>query len=1029
MSENSEKSVKILRASAGSGKTYRLAYEYIKRVISRPLSYRTILAVTFTNKATSEMKTRILESLNRLSRASELSGKVEYLDELSVALDLSIEAIQKRAKEAQRLILHDYSNFAISTIDKFFQRITRSFFKELGYDFTYQVELSSDHYLQRAAIELIGQSATDPELSSLLERVLERQIEKNRWNITEDLVKIGKLITYDNYRPAQHSCAQLIEAMGEISAELSTKEKPVRDACAEFISSIGSVGLAPDDFASKSKGFAGFIAKIAQGDQMKPSSKALISAAQCDSEVGLFAKNAQCHVATVASLGLLGILREIVARNDEYHSFASSYSAVKQNFDSRLLLEHLSASLDRIMGENNALPIYKTTSLVADIAATNDTSFIYEKLGNHYNEYMIDEFQDTSLSQWLGFLPLLRESISRVQGEAVLLIGDIKQAIYRWRGGDWNILDSLALTAFDSGEVDAAEQLDTNWRSDPMIVEFNNRLLAQVIEIDGAKLSDLTSTSRDSATYQGALSRAYSTYRQKAREGSLGGYVQVDQSEQPLDACIARIASLKDDYGYRLRDIAVLVRTNKQGEQIASALIAAGFNVISDEALKIASSPTVGFVINVLRLVQDPTDALSLAQINMYLGHDIDSAMSEHVQEFVNSLGSYALVDALDRVMDYFELRDKELSYLQALYQAVYEYSKEYGGDVTKFLEWWKDASQTISLSLPKDQDAVTIISIHKAKGLQYPAVLIPWCNWSLLPSASTQFWVQAQSEPFAALGLSLVNYKKDLEGSYFNEDFIRETLYSHIDNINLLYVALTRAQNSLFIFTGSEKGAANSVATLVNIAIKNIECTFDPQNLTYSFGELQSLQSSSGKMLRADSINFSTLASWDISDRVATVQPYTPVQEKGIQGLDARHYGVLMHGVLSQIERVDEIPSVIASRVLSGEINSTQGERLLELLGEALSSDPRIVDWFSGEWQIFNERAIVIPDQLQTKRPDRVMLQGQRAVVVDYKFGLPSPKHSAQVSQYVQLLREMGFSDTQGYLWYVSEARVDECP
>ncbi len=1027
-SDNSEKSVKILRASAGSGKTYRLAYEYIKRVVSNPFAYRTILAVTFTNKATSEMKTRILESLHKLSKASEAQGKVEYLQELQSTLGLSVRLIEERATHAQRLILHDYSNFAISTIDKFFQRITRSFFKELGYDFTYQVELSSDHYLQRAAVELIEQSSTDPELSALLERVLDRQIEKNRWNITGDLVKIGKLITQDRFQASQFSSSELIATMNKLTSTHKAMEGELRAKAREFIRMIESVGLGVSDFSNGSSGFAGFIDKIASGREIKVNSPRLLAASLGDYTSGWFTK-AKASLSSVAqSANLAPLVQEIAQLNEDYQPFSVTFNSVMANFDSRLLLEHLSVNLDRIMGENNSLPIYKTTSLVADIANNNDTSFIYEKLGNHYNEYMIVEFQDTSLSQWLGFLPLLKESISRVDGEAILLIGDIKQAIYRWRGGDWNILDSLAPSAFNNGEVDSNEQLDTNWRSDPQIVEFNNRLLSQVIQIDSNQLDELTQQSDKASLYQGVLTRAYSTYRQKARPGSVGGFAQLNQSDEPLLQCINTVSMLNGEYNYRLRDIAVLVRTNKQGEQLAATLIEAGYNVISDEALKIASSPTVNFVINVLYLAQDPSNDLALAQMNFYQHRDLDAPLSEDETDFIHSLGAYALVDVLERVMDYFNLRDKELSYLQALYQAVYEYSKEHGGDVTKFLEWWRDASGTLSLSLPKDQDAVTIISIHKAKGLQYPAVLIPWCDWSLLPSNSTQLWVEAQEEPFSALGSSLVNYKKDLFGSYFKEDYIRETLYSHIDNINLLYVALTRAQNSLFIFTGGEKGAANSVSSLVNTAIKNLECKVDNEKMTYSFGELQPLPSSKAKVQISDSINFTTLDSWDISTRVATVQPYSPVQENADQGLDARHYGVLMHGVLSQIERSDDISEVVASKVLSGEISSQQAERLSELLEEALLSDPRIEDWFSGQWQIFNERAIVVPGEYQTKRPDRVMVQGDRAVVVDYKFGLPSPKYSKQVGQYAELLKSMGYSDIKGYLWYVNEAQVEEC-
>ncbi|MFI3295496.1 MAG: UvrD-helicase domain-containing protein, partial [Rikenellaceae bacterium] len=662
-------SVKILRASAGSGKTYRLAYEYIKRVVADPHSYRSILAVTFTNKATQEMKSRIIESLNALANFSD-GAQVVYMDDLTRDLKLSEREVQRAAKVAKKYILHDYSNFAVSTIDKFFQRITRSFFKELGFDFGYEVELSSEHFLEKAVANVIQQSSGDENLTRLLERVVSRELESNKWNIRNRLIAIGKVLTRDNYRQNDnHDSADLATIMDMIAELHHAKEAQLRNIAAQWIDTLHQDNIEVEDVSFKETGFAGFIDKIARGGEIKPSSKRVINALNQDMKDWL-SKAAQKAGKRVTDASLRDLLEQFVEQNHEFQLFNNSFRAANRHFDSRLLIDRLALELDKLMGQSNRLPIHRTTGLVAQIAENTEIPFIYEKLGTTYNTYMIDEFQDTSTSQWQGFLPLLQEVISHSGDQAVLLIGDVKQAIYRWRGGDWNILDSQAIRSFNAKNVDQNESLDTNWRSLRNIVDFNNDLFRSVIEIDSQEIDSFAAQSQLS-DYNSILQNAYATYKQSPRSHSTGGYVELKITDEPLQETIRAIEELTTKHNYQLRDIAVLVRSNSEGEKMANNLISANYNVISDEALKISSSPTVRFVINIIKLSIDPSDAIAQAEVNLYRYNQINATDDEQSKEFVKSLSLLSAVSAFEAIIQHFSLQNKEISYLQALYQAL----------------------------------------------------------------------------------------------------------------------------------------------------------------------------------------------------------------------------------------------------------------------------------------------------------------------------------------------------------------------
>lgn len=1035
MQTSAVSSVKILRASAGSGKTYRLAYEYIKRVVVNPHCYSTILAVTFTNKATEEMKSRILSTLNALANAPLPDIRVDYMEELSRETQLPYVTIKKRADQAKTLILHDYSNFAVSTIDKFFQRIARSFFKELGLDFSYEVELSSDNYLQHAVVNLIERSNTDAKLAHLIGRVVGEQLESNRWNIKDHLVKSGKVLLSESYKEPVDDADTLISIMDLASTAVKDSREAIRQKCDNAVVQISNAGLTPADFKWNENSFVKTLSKIAHGASIAPCGKRLRNAAeQPDKE--WTAQKATRKADILNLIPTLGpVVSDIVGMIDQYTVLNNSYTAVNAHFSKFLLLGMLSNELDKLWGQNNRLPIHRTTSLIADIVGSTEIPFIYEKLGARYECYMIDEFQDTSLGQWEGFKPLLSEAISHTAAESVMLIGDVKQAIYRWRGGDWNILAAQAIEQF-VGRVDATEQLDTNWRSLPEIVDFNNKLLEKIIALDNSQIDDLIDEDQVMRNRYGQmLGTAYDNFQQKSRPGTIGGYVQVDISDDPIATTLATVDDLLTNRHCRQKDIAILVREKRKGNLIARHLIGAKYNVISDEALYIDSSPAVRFIVSLLKLSIGIEDPITIAHINHYLGYSIDRQMDSQLLHTLRTVTLATPVAALETLLEMFALKDRDTSYIQALYQTLVSFCNNKSADLRQFILWWDESGHKTTLSLPQDQDAITVITIHKAKGLQFPAVIIPWADWNLLPQKGNTILAQTNAPIFSGLGSTLVEYSRAMANSFYNESYVRETIYSHIDNINLLYVALTRAESELYVVTPPTKDKNdNTIAWLINnnlTALDHTSSRVNPQtNLAtqFTFGTHFTF---CDKPLERDyrPLTFSFFNSVDPSTRMATTLPHHSVTRDADNeslSLTGQHFGLLMHDIFSVVCTAADIVIAIERKIQGGQINKAQAEYMQKLIDKSMSN-PLIASWFSTDWQVINERSILTPYDSQTLRPDRVMINDRDAIVVDYKFGKPRSEHATQVETYSSLLMAMGYQRVRRYLWYVMQGTVVE--
>lgn len=1024
--------VDILSASAGSGKTYRLAYSYIKTLLTEPNNYRHILAVTFTNKATDELKGRILAQLNLLAK-----GEKSDFDHDLRREDYTMSEVARNAAEARNLILHDYNNFAVMTIDKFFQRVMRAFIKELGVELSFNLELQTDSLLEQAAERMLEEVAEDKDLYRwIMEYIGENISDGASWNIKSAIVELGEQLFKEEYKHARISSKdkpELEKLVAAAYAKATTLKKSYQYEGGRFVALMDSNGLSAEDFKGGARSsVATFAQKVAKGEIAEP--KTSVTNALSKGE---------WHKA-----GKSDAYARIDAIKDELHEIVSNLAELYPNVieaenSRKILAEHyrdfalladLRTRIDTLCSEGDILPISDVSELIAELVKDNDAPFIYEKSGNRYDYFMIDEFQDTSTMQWRNFTPLLHNALAQSTGSPVLLVGDVKQSIYRWRGGDWSLLSRGVSGEFE--EV-AYEPLTINRRSSRSVVEFNNALTAHAIESISLSLAaeidkaqhEKHITPDKAAKLKGMTKEAYADYRQEAKPNATEGYVSVlaYDKKSGQHPAIARIEELQQR-GYRASDIAVLVRTNREARTIAAELLAYKnnperdqrfiFDVVTQEALAINSSPAVRFVISCLTIAANPQDRVAHALYNDYFSRPFEEALSAEEQEFIYSLSLLQPEEAFNEILLHFPTctHKSEVPYLQALHSQIIDFCARNIADTALFLKWWNEKGCSESVALPQDADAITIITIHKAKGLGYKAVIVPYCSWSLRPMTGSTLWAEPNSALSERITKFPTSFSKTMAQSQFSHSYFTELTLSAIDSLNTLYVAVTRAKEELHLMVPTD--AKNDTVGAIVRNFANIEEDGD----LYEQGA-PALNTSEPR----NTPSLSHYTTHSPTEKIAvrfTHQRYD--EESSGENLAPRDYGIMMHQAMENATSREDIEERIRLCVVDGSLSAEEADTLRERIDKVFDQEV-VAEWFDGSWEsVKSEREIIYNSR--SWRPDRVMVKGRRAVVVDYKFGLNAPaSHRKQIELYASLLHQMGYTDVSGYLWYITMERIDK--
>lgn len=1090
--------LEIYRSSAGSGKTYALVKVYLQLALESPVSFRHILAVTFTNKATQEMKRRIITYLYSLSKGWPSTMATELMKSKGWCR----QTLQKRASSVLSNILHHYTLFSVSTIDSFFQTVIRAFAKEVGLQSGFAIETDQAYVMKTIISKVIEEASRDQQLLHWLVELAESKLlSGKKWHFRKEFTILGNALFSERFREKEDLLVKATEdkhALRDFVKELYTTIHHFENSLQRWgdraINLIAHAGLGIQDFAYGKNGVAGYFVQLKERKKFEPTKRALYALESLEAWYSKSAKKKAC-ISQVVESELQGILKQVVHFYQTQHCAYHTALAVRQFIYAFGITTQLLDKLKDYRDENGVMLISDASIFLRKIIQENDTPFIYEKIGSFYKHFLIDEFQDMSRFQWQNFKPLIENSLA--EGNRSLIVGDVKQSIYRWRGGDWNLLLTQVEEAVGK-EKTASIYLNYNWRSKQHIIDFNNTFFPQAIagvvqhfqkEIAGLANPSLkqhlyAQTQQLADTYQ----KAYQ-YKPASTQPTDKGYVNITfladerteegklvswqtQVKELLPKCIEK---LQYD-GFALKEIAILVRNHQESHAVVQEILAykhspqakpdCRYQVIAAESLYIGHAPWVNIIVNALKYLADEQDHLAKAELiygyQQYIVkketpvHQYFEAATQHheAQEwlpaaFVAQKSSlqqrsfYELVEALIAIFQLHHVQEA-IPFIQAFQDLVLAFSKKEQADIMHFLTWWEERGSQEALPLLNEQDAVKVMTIHQAKGLQFKVVLLPFCAWELDHNLRKKqlIWCDAQAFPFLPLA-----YGKHLQHTVYAQDYYEEKMKVYLDNLNLLYVALTRAVDRLYAFAGLPDRALNNLpkntgallhhvfhskhtgatpSTQAQTPYRSWEHYWHPATQTLAIGEEVPAQKPTAT---DDAIPLLPLQRRIINDwrskltvQNSAIKFFNEADERATK----LNYGRLVHQLLAQIKNTEELEDALVTRLLKEAI-APDDLRILQQKIEALWRNTRVKSWFSGAWEVKNEAAIILPTG-KTVRPDRVMVKGKEAIVVDFKTGEKHLQHTKQVQNYAHLLRQMGYTPIQAYLLYIENGDLIAC-
>ena len=1028
--------LKIMKASAGSGKTYSLARTYIGLLLKNDdrYAYRHVLAVTFTNKATEEMKGRILKELHVLATSPAAS---DYHDDFVPAFFSSDEELQRKAGAVLRDILHDYSAFAVSTIDRFFQQTLKAFSREIGQFASYKVELDRDSIVAES-VDRVLDSLTEEDrslLGWLTDNVLEQIEQGGKYSTDANLMNMamrlkapqrqelldragideGKAYSQENLVKVRRECREVASAFRTV----------VKEKAREALNVLHEAGVDPSD---SNRGFMKALYRYAELDAgepvVSPTQSFMSKAADCE----------QWFSKAKAKTLLAKVYPFLEAPLDDFCSLWDKEYKVfntAEMLDRQLYGLGVAGELDRafkeIMKEKNILCIDDSNTILKGIIDGSDAPFIYEKTGVRFDHFLLDEFQDTANIQWANFSPLLHNS--NAQGGENLIVGDVKQSIYRWRGSDWKLLDRNVPEEFPEYEE---EVLDTNYRSLSEVVEFNNGYFKAA-----AGILDSINGSGEG----GPLSRIYADVEQKVAGGKAGkGSVSVsfcakeNELQKVLDAVNEARAA-----GAMLSEIAVLVRSNAVGEEVAGYLMDNGITVITDDSLKVKSSVTVRRIVSLMSYIENREDT-----VNGYLAETLDMAVPDRCTSLVD------MAEAIIRSLKGNDVDDSwagEVLHIQTFMDALQDYVASDGNNLRGFLKYWD--GEDPSISSPSSGDSVRIMTIHKSKGLDFPYVIIPFAeNIRLFKPSSSWCSPDLAGTRLAGVaeGIYDVVLSSSSDATLFSEHYRTESLMQQVDNINTIYVAMTRAALGMHVI--AELPSSKCMDSLEGM---NLTCFTDFSQILYWYvahsGIPEGVRVSEAEgSLRFDTGEMVDFGSFRKADDtgirrfdVAPGEEYPSYplnpdvrlrlsadsvdffSEDGCSGVAAsnRIRGVVLHDILAHVRVPSDLDAAVALSEAAGDITPEEAREAASLLSGRLQEASE-KGWFPENADMVLNEVDMIDTDGQVYRPDRVVVDGSKVTVIDYKFGEHRRIYEHQIAGYADMWRRMGYDDVTSVLWYV---------
>ena len=1023
------KPLKIYNASAGSGKTYTLVKEYLKIVLKAkdPMKFRSVLAMTFTNKAANEMKERIVETLTDLARAPHFKTEkqVNILAEKAKELELPPKKIEEKANAVLSKILHNYSSFSVMTLDKFTHKVVRTFAKDLGISVDFNIEMDISGFRKTITDLLIDQIGRNKKLTRLMLKYANENLDEEKtWNVGKQIYEFTDLLFKEDAIEAIGLLSEMddkdfMDIASELRKQNAVLNSKIESIVIEASELINSKGLVNNDFTNKSTGVFAYFNRLKIKKEYKGPSDTLLKHYQ---------ENAWSHKASpnkhivdsIADL-ISQYFNQIVVFINEDLPKISLNKSILQNINNLALLKYLLELIDKVKEEENILLISDFYKEIADIITKERVPFIYERLGVRYQHFLLDEFQDTSELQWVNLIPLVHNSLA--QQHKNLIVGDGKQAIYRWRNGEVEQFTKLPGEVHNPANIPSLKDAETlfkvmgekitlehNYRSAPEIVNFNNYFFGELAQ----KLDE-------------SLNYIYHNHKQIPTKG-FEGYIEAFlnkgiEDEEQLEFVLASVKKALDS-GFQLKDICIIVRKNWHGAEVARALTDANYPVISPDSLFISKDKTVQFLYYLMLGLSNENDKnakiKALEHFAVLQGKQpSDFIISEQENIRKSSLHNYFknydislklapefhnLYDYVEYLIEVFDFDATDNPYLQFYLESVHSFETSKSTNIREFLQWFDDKGREKSIISPEGANAIKIMTIHKSKGLQFPVVICPFFNWKLDVSKEIA-WVKQADQPLPAY---FIKMKKDLIDSPLASIFEKEHAKFNLDNFNLLYVAFTRPEVALFISGKTDLGLAkdfvepifsssvsmeNSVEGVYKQGVLKCPTLSENQVKTAAF-KIQFLKQKMNK----PTLSYKSAQDWDIDE----------LDQK-------RHFGTLIHSVLSKIETFADLSPTLDKIKIKQGLSDEETQTVFEYI-EALFKHERFASYFVQE--SFNEKEIISSKGLKLI-PDKILKTDSGFTVVDFKTGQPSPSHKKQLESYIKVLKDMGYSNVTGELCY----------
>lgn len=1082
-----ESSLIVYKASAGSGKTFTLALQYIKTLIGQEgrHNYSHILAVTFTNKATAEMKDRILQQLYGIWK--RLPSSDDYVAALRRELEadgvrLTDEEISRRAGQSLCHILHDYNRFRVETIDSFFQSVMKNLAHELSLTANLKVDLNDKEVLNAAVDRIMDRLNLMPKVMDwILEYVDDRLTNNERWDIAREVKAFASWIFKEAYltheeelRKALKDDNRIRELRKALEGERKEAQDIVESAVEHFREELEQWNARLDDFKFGSN-IDTYLRRIEEGN-LDPDFKARMQGFVDNADNWLKksdAGNAALREAAGHFCTLLGELRRFQLDCLVRHNSAT---LALKHLNPLRLLGTIDEEVTALNHENNRFLLAKTPILLHELIEDSDAPFVFEKMGAYFHHVMIDEFQDTSAMQWKNFKILLLESMASGYGN--LIVGDVKQSIYRWRNGDWTILknikDEMAAYAPD------LRNLGTNYRSERRIIDFNNALFHTAAE-------ELDRMAQDTSAQ---LTEAYADVAQEcpAKRGERGcvriRFFDKNQKEEDwetrmLDELCDQVQTLHDA-GLPYGEMAILVRKRKFTEPIVRHFadrFGDRVKIVSDEAFLLSSALSINLLVAAMRYLSDPDDRVSLAFLVLRQASlsaegtglerlaqgELETLLPEAFVRRMDALRTRPLYELQEELYHLFHLERiaGEDAYLFAYFDQLTAYLEENPSDLRSFLTYWDETlAQT---SIPSGEvDGIRIFTVHQSKGLQFHTVFAPYCDWDIEKDASGYnrnndlIWCETRQEPYDMLPVIPVTIQASMRQSIFRNEYEEEHLQRRVDALNLLYVTFTRAEKNLFAWCRTRYAMDEKSTTgdlLYQALPRTLEgaeetCGENGQTERFAYGSPESKSGHDSGRKASDNRMVADYTPVDVtmhsykaridfcqSNRAEEfLESMSAPAEGTARRNEKKRRGLLMHRVFSSIHTRDDVEKALAALENEGEIGTRPEREALKQEVEKAIGQPEVAHWFDGSMDSYNECPILTQeysedtDKFSTYRPDRVMFAPDETVVVDFKFGRPREEYRRQVAGYMEQIRLMEPGKrVKGYLWYITDNRLEE--